>query len=124
MDPYVLFNLKFDEFLADLVATYPEETDIQAMRNMLEWTIKFMGPKIPQEMFNNCVVIPYGDKIMAKNESFFLEEYQHDNRQQYVDINIVNKLKTNWRKLTVENKDAVWKYLHVLMLINKKCTSQ
>jgi len=120
MDPYAIFNLKFEEFLTDLVETYPEETDLQAMRNMLDWSIKFLGVRVPQEMFNTCVAIPYGDKIMKKNEDFFLEECDYSNKQ-YVDINIVNKLKSKWRGLSPDNKEVVWKYMHVLMLINNKC---
>jgi len=119
MPPHSLFNKKFEEFLNDLVATYPEETDLRAMRSMLEWTIKAMGPKVPQEMFDSCVAVPYGDKIIARNESFFLEECPYDTR--YADINIVNKLKAKWKVLSDENKEVVWKYLLVLMVLNSKC---
>lgn len=122
MDPYELFNLKFQEFLEDLIATYPEETDIQAMLNMLHWTISVWGPKVPQEMFDSCVAIPYGEKIAAKNESFFLEECQYDNK--YADINIINKLKGKWKQLTPDNKEAVWKYMFVLIALNKKCVGK
>lgn len=122
MDPYALFNLKFQEFLEDLVATYPEETDLQVMLNMLTWTVSVMGPKVPQEMFHSCVAIPYGEKINARNESFFLEECHYDTR--YADINIINKLKSKWKQLTPDNKDIVWKYMFVLMALNKKCVEQ
>ena len=77
-----------------------------------------MGPKIPQEMFNSCVAVPYGDKINTKNEDFFLEECVYN--AQYADINIVNKLKNKWRTLNDDNKEVVWKYLHVLMALNSK----
>lgn len=119
MDTVELFNLKFSEFLEDLVASYPDETDLQAMHNMLAWTVKMMGPNVPQEMFNLCVAIPYGDKISAKNESFFLEECEYDTR--YADINIINKLKAKWKNLSNDNREIVWKYMHVLMLLNTKC---
>lgn len=119
IDPIELFNLKFSEFLEDLVASYPDETDLQAMHNMLSWTVKMMGPNVPQEMFNLCVAIPYGEKIMAKNESFFLEECEYDTR--YADINIINKLKAKWKNLSADNREVVWKYMHVLMLLNTKC---
>ena len=119
IDPHGLFNMKFEEFLDDLIETYPDEADLQAMRKMLDWTVKIMGPNVPQEMFNSCVAIPFGEKIMNKNESFFLEECVYDPK--YADINIVNKLKSKWKVLNADNKEVVWKYLHVLMIINKKC---
>lgn len=113
-----LFNLKIQEFMDDLIATYPEETDFQAMKNMLDWTIKFMGVNVPQEMFYSCVVLPYGDKIIAKHEGFFLEECVYDN--QYADINIINKLKNKWVTLNEDNKEVIWKYLHVLNTLSTK----
>lgn len=119
MNYYQIFNLKFQEFLEDLIATYPEETDLQAMANMLKWTISFMGEKVPQEMFDTCVAIPYSEKIKAKNESFFLEECVYDTR--FADINIINKLKGKWKNLNEENKEVVWKYMLVLIVLNERC---
>lgn len=119
IDSNTLFNKKFEEFLDDLIDTFPSESDLRAMRSMLDWSIRVMGVSVPQEMFNSCVAIPYGDKIMARNESFFLEECVYDTR--YADINIINKLKSKWTVITDENKTIVWKYMHVLMILNKKC---
>lgn len=119
IDVTQLFNMKFAEFLDDLVNSYPAETDLTAMRSMLTWTVDFMGPNVPREMFDSCVAVPYGDKIVARNEDFFLEECVYD--PTYADINIINKLKSKWKNLKECDKDIVWKYMHVLIALNKKC---
>lgn len=119
VDTYELFNMKFVEFLEDLIATYPEETDLQVMLDMLRLTIRVAGYKIPQEMFNICVANPFTEQISTCNESFFLEECSYDS--EYADINIINKLKSKWRMLKEDDKIVVWKYLHVLLALNKKC---
>jgi hypothetical protein len=103
----------------DLIATFPEETDLPAMKGMIECAIKFMGTNTPREMFDSCVVVPYGDRMRSKDESFFLEECSYDTN--YTDINIVNKLKKKWRIISADNKEIVWKYFHLLIILNEKC---
>jgi hypothetical protein len=119
LDSFVLFNKKFEEFLNDLIDTYPDENELKTMKNMLDWTIKYMGSKVLQEMFNLSVAIPYSDRIIQKDESFFLEECEYD--PQYADINIINKLKNRWKQLSEENRTVVWKYMLVLLVLNHKC---
>lgn len=122
LDSHQLFNMKFDEFLEDLVSTYPEEDELKAMKNMLDLSIKCMGSNVPQEMFNSCVAVPFGTRILTKDESFFLEECPYD--QRYADINIINKLKSKWKGLSSENKEVVWKYMKVLLVLNYRCGGQ
>ena len=117
MDPYHLLNLKLQEFVDDLLASYPGVTDIRVMKTMLNLTVA-MDIKLPQDMFNRCVVIPYEQQILAKDECFFLEEAYDP---QYADINIIEKLKGIWKTLPAEDKEIVWKYFQVLLVLNRRC---
>lgn len=119
------FNTKLDEFLRDLMSTFPEMKDIKVLRSGVQLA-KTMDIKMPQSFFNSHVAMRYEDKILEKDERFFLEEdYRELLSQkingQSIDMDIVGKLKQIWGTLDDDNKSVVWKYLHVLVLLNRKC---
>lgn len=115
-----MFNRKIDEFVNDLIVAFPEINDFKVFKSMLELTI-YMDPTAPQRMFNDTVAKKYTEKILDYNESFFLEEASYD--ENYTDINLVNKLKGVWKSLDTHNKSIIWKYLHVLLQLNRRCVN-
>lgn len=119
------FNAKLDEFLKDLLSTFPEMNDIKVLRSGLQLA-KTMDIKMPQTFFDKHVASLYEQKIIEQDEQFFLnEDYTQLLSQQVnghaIDLDIVGKLKQIWGTLDVENKCVIWKYLHVLVLLNRKC---
>ena len=59
----------------------------------------------------------YGDKIQAKDESFFMnEDYS---KRDDVNLNIVDKIKQYIRGMSPATKDTVWKYIDI---ITKLCS--
>jgi hypothetical protein len=107
----VLTAAFFDQFMAfasELGEMYPDDADF----SMFATTLKLM------KMTNPALVIKYvrdnvlqfEDKIMKKDESFFLEydfaEYAND-----VDMNIFTKLKAYIQTMSPESKVNVWKYI-------------
>jgi hypothetical protein len=115
------FNNKLDEFLKDLVSTFPEMNDIKVLRNGLQLA-KTIDPKLPQSVFNEHVVDVYEQRILDKDENFFLEEECHNIANKHgLDLDIMSKLKDIWTQLDKDNKEVIWKYLHVLVLLNRKC---
>ena len=117
MTPYEIFNEKMYEFIDDIVTSFPSEVEFQTFRTMLDMSVAF-SVKLPQEMFNTCVAIPYESEILNENEIFFLRETYDP---QYTDINIVNKLKALWKQLDAKEKQFIWKYMKVLVVLNKRC---
>lgn len=117
MSPFEIFNEKMYEFCDDIINSFPSESDFHTFKTMLDMSIAFSA-KLPQEMFNTCVAVPYEEEIINENETFFLRE-NYD--PQFADINIVNKLKTLWKQLNNDEKRIIWKYMKVLIILNKRC---
>lgn len=117
------FNNKLNEFLRDLCNSFPDMSDLKVLKNGLQLAIT-IDPRMPQNVFNMHVASTYEKKIIEKDEAFFLQEnYDTIAVQHGVDLDIIGKLKGIWATLNDENKDIIWKYLHVLVLLNKKCQS-
>ena len=126
---YESFNTKLEEFIGDLSATFPELNDIKSIKTSFVFA-KSMNPRMPQQLFKSYVADKFGEKIMARDEGFFLE---HDYKDVLDDsgmisgfdkssVDIIGQLKTMWKDMSTVNKDAVWKYLAVLVYLSDKCT--
>ena len=127
------FNNKLHEFMNDLVETFPELRDLRLMKSSFIM-VKSINPKLPQQIFNDHVANEFEDSIVARDEKFFMD-YDYDVILQKVQqhggdnvakldahgMNIVGYLKNIWKDLSNDNKDVIWKYLAVLLILNKKC---
>jgi predicted urease superfamily metal-dependent hydrolase len=76
-------------------------------------------------MFNKHVSIPYSERIVNTDDEFFLEKDYMDDVESVgkdVDFNygLVNKIKEFWKDMTDTNKEIVWKYLNLLVLLCDK----
>jgi hypothetical protein len=110
-----------DEFLKDLTNTFPDLKDIKLLRNGVN-IAKVADMKLPQQVFDQTVALKYEKQILEKDENFFMnEDYTEVLSTHGVDFNLVPQLKEVWTSLDESNKDAVWKYMQVLVLLNKKC---
>jgi hypothetical protein len=121
---FELFNKKLLEFVEDLIFIFPEENDFRVFKNTCQWAIR-IKMEFAQSLFHSCVYEPYGDKVINKDESFFIQEsfqeYDQYLSQYNNDLNLVQKIKNIWKDLDDLNKDAIWQYLRVLVVLNKKC---
>lgn len=119
-----LFNKKLFEFTEDLMFIFPEVADFRVFWDTVNWAVA-INRNIPQEFFNNCVVAPYTDKILNRDETFFLQE-SYDEYNAYLqeynnDLNLVQKLKSIWKDLDEGNKATIWTYLRLLLVLSEKC---
>ena len=63
----------------------------------------------------------YRDKVMVKDEAFMLDANFLDNEYRNSENeNIMNALKSEWKSLDEDEKEAIWKYLQVLMKLTDK----
>jgi calcineurin-like phosphoesterase family protein len=119
---YDLFNDKISEFLRDLIQSFPDITEFKKFKSGLNLVIN-VDPSSTQVMFNSFVVSKYKNAILSKDDVFFLEDEDIDvgtNRKDYW-INFINQLKSLWKTIDKNNKDIIWKYLHVLCILSDKC---
>jgi hypothetical protein len=121
-----LFNSKADEFCKDLVSTFPEVNEFKQLKSGM-LLLKNLDEKKPREIFHSFMTEQLKDKIITRDESFFMTEvHNHATNVDGIDTsqweNIVELLRNLWVGLSNDNKESIWKYFHVLITINDKCT--
>ena len=73
-------------------------------------------------IFDELVTQKYEKQIMSKDESFFLQHDYDDikNYDQNVTADLIQDLKNHWGSFNEENKEIVWKYMILLVSLDKK----
>jgi hypothetical protein len=115
----VLTQAFFDQFMAfstELCEMYPDDPDF----SMFSSTLKLM------KMTNPALVIKYvrdnvlqfEDKIMKKDESFFLD-YNFAEYAEAVDMNIFQKLRQYVSSMSPASKNSVWVYIQNIVRLAK-----
>lgn len=113
------FNDIFQELLKDLIKVFPEDAELRT----------YLFAVRAATMLNNFVVcdifyqhlITFKDQIIEKDERFFIEKDYSEFQSDKVDIRkLVHKLKICWTVLTDDNKETLWKYFKVLMILSTK----
>ena len=105
------FN-QFTDFLKQLENMYPDDTDFPVFITTLN-LLKSTNPILVVKFVKENIVDLYKDKILNKDESFFLD--QDYTKHGDVDLNIVHKLKKYVKDMSPNSKDVVWKYIDLLM---------
>jgi len=112
MDIVHVFNNKLEEMLLDVSRVAPE---FQEYKTFLDVGLN-MNKTIAIDMFSKYAP-KYESYILKKDETYFLNETYDDDDTQF---DMVDKIKKIWCTLSKENKEAIWKYLQVLILLQKK----
>lgn len=120
------FNEKCDEFCRDIITSFPNIEQFKHIKTGLN-LIKNIDMKTPQRIFhNNIYNTHYRDFILTKNEEFFLTnedfniQYSTNDKKQYWD-EFIDNIRLIWKTLSNEDKDIVWKYFHILVILSEKC---
>ena len=121
------FVTQLTTFNDELVKLFPEEKDFRIFKsavNLLKNTPFGDGNGKIYSIFINYIE-PYREKILVKDESFFLEnEYDNVVQANSKDLsNIIVKLKGLWRGLSDTTKDSIWGYLCLMIQISNKIES-
>ena len=115
------FNTQVQNLIVDLKKLYPNEKDINLFREKFK-LVKFANPRIIIENFI-VYVYPYKEFIMNKNEKYFIEEDNSINREcdkNEISLTKVINFKKLWEKTSDKNKDAIWKYFQVLIILAER----
>ena len=110
---------QFSSFLGELQEMYPDDTDfplcVTSVR-LLRSTNPSMLAKYIYENTNK-----YEDKIMARDEKFFLDTDFSEYSDYIEDMNIFGKLKQYVTNMSDSSKDSVWKYCQNIIRLAKAC---
>jgi hypothetical protein len=107
---------QFTSFSSELCEMYPDDADF----SMFATTLKLM------KMTNPALIIKYvrdnvlqfEDKIMKKDESFFLD-YNFAEYAEAVDMNIFQKLRQYIANMSPSSKNSVWVYIQNIVRLAK-----
>lgn len=120
-DIFEIFNAKLLEFIDDISAVYK---DSKKIKKGITLAI-LVDRKMPIRMFKEKVVIKYGDQISTRNEAFLMEEDYTSSianvvPSEFSSIDIVNELKSIWKSLDDDNKNAIWAHIQGLCALAKR----
>lgn len=104
------WNDMMDQFITELEKTFPEEKSIKKYHTSFD-LLRKSNPRKCVDAYM-AEVGPYQEKIMAKDESFFLDGSCHSDF-----LNEIN-IKKYWTPELSENtKGAIWQYLQTLYIL-------
>ena len=122
-----VFNKQIQEFCDQITQAFPNlltDPTIQKIYNTLLTTIS-LTPNVPIQLFYNNVINEYDEEILARNEEFFLENF---NKIKVTDksniepnqVNPIDIVKFVYKDASAENKKIIWDYIQRLRLISIK----
>jgi len=109
------FN-QFLAFLGELKEMYPEDPDFSGFQTAIT-LIRNTNPMLAVNYIKSEVVDPFQDKIVARDESFFMDQ---DYTQKNADMNVIFKLKEYVKGMSPASKEVVWQYIDLLMKLTLK----
>jgi len=117
-----VFTNLINHFLLELTQIFPEEKNLQCYYLSVTGINK-VNPRMTLDYFK-YYVIPYKNLIVARNESFFMEDYDENVGLNENSIIHGTRLKELWKVMSNETKEKVWEYFENLIkiteLANKK----
>jgi hypothetical protein len=113
------FNDTFKEFIDDLIIQYPDDPDFGIYKIGM-YTALSSDDYFIINMFNYYVTSIYGDRILQRNEDFFLNHEMTNNCIDNNAMNIIHKIQIYWIEMSDDIKNIIWKYFRVLVHLDKK----
>jgi hypothetical protein len=110
------FN-QFNAFLGELKNMYPEDEDFPVFISTLSM-MKVANPMLVVNFVKSEIIVPFGDKIRVRDESFFMSQ-DYEARED-VDLNIVEKIKQYIQGMSHATKETVWKYIEIITTLCSK----
>ena len=120
------FNKKLTEFGRDLARLYPSDPDILSFKASLA-CMTLVDPKKPERLYHAHVCKPYGERLLSRDESFFLtsneiESAVEAHAAEFPEMTraLLSKLREYWSLMSEGDKTAVWNYFKVLTMLSSK----
>jgi hypothetical protein len=106
------FNTQLMKFFAELCKLYPDNRDFKAIKGQIRTGLN-LDKKLAVKMFHEYVVKEFKEKILQKDEEFFLNFDVSG-----TDLESLNYIKNIWRDANEDVKNAVYKYI---LLLTRLC---
>lgn len=104
------FNDLMEQFIDELVRTFPEEQKlIREYQESFEMA-KMANDRLPLKTFMQ-EVSPYASQIMSRDETFFTD---HADEIEFLKN---TNMKKYWPAISENTKNAMWQYLHTLYML-------
>lgn len=112
------------QFSKDIANAYGnDKNDLQTMHSSL-LIVANAFPDTVCQVFHTHVAQPYGDKINARDEAFFMSpdlDSEVAMRECPVDpMPFIKHLRSVWAYLNNDDKNNVWMYMHALVTLSNK----
>ena len=122
MSTLTAFNTQLERLVKDLITYFPESKDFKLFESSFQ-LLKQANPRKILELFKIHILSKYKQYILDKNENFFLSNDYNDivvtNDNNYAEL-LMLRLKDNWRSIDGKNKEIIWKYFQVLIVLSEK----
>ena len=118
----VLMKAFFEQLISfskELTEMYPEDVDFSFLLTSIQ-LMKTTNPALVIKTVNDNVA-GLEEKIMAKDESFFLNHDFQEFAGQVEDVNLFSKLKQYVTIMPPASKENVWKYVQNITRLAKAC---
>lgn len=114
-----IFLQQTDNFINELCTIFPNNSDILLFREKYN-LIRSANSKLVIQYFVQYIY-PHKDKILAQDESFFLEGGGQEELKGNSGLKFRDNIKTLWiGEMSEQNKDIVWKYFKIFVILCEK----
>lgn len=118
--PLGIFNIKLITFFEDLQETFPEEKDIRTSLEALRGAKK-INPKLLLDIFYENVTRHLRDEILAEDEEKVIAFARTSIQTQFNEVSVALMIfDKHWPSMSEHNKEAIWKYMKILVLLSEK----
>ena len=109
-----------EKFINELSDMYPEDNHFDLAKNTL-YLLKKTNPRKVLEFFYTYLVVPYEQKIIERDETFFFNKSYDGEVSEYVkSLNVITNLKRYWSSMTDKTKETIWLYMNLMVKLSKK----
>ena len=124
------FNNQLSDLIKDLIYLYPGNKRFVVFNQKL-LILRQANPRLIIEKFIEFIY-PFKKEILSEDDKYFTKKSNDDNikdiynnqeslnDQNYIPIEYALNLKDLWLDMSQENKDSVWKYFKVLIILCEK----
>tara|TARA_A200000113_G_C8750551_1_gene317750 strand:- start:20 stop:409 length:390 start_codon:yes stop_codon:yes gene_type:complete len=116
------FNQQFESFIADVLAVFPENEDLQFTQVAIK-TIRKANPRMLIATWKESVTDIYGDEIENGNKDFFLnKDYGQDlegNESASKIMESIDRLRAPIREMGADNQNKAMQYVQNLTKLSR-----
>lgn len=121
--PLTTFCNMLVRFFEDLRDTFPEEKEIKVALEMIQNARK-INPRLVLDMFTEHVGEPLREAIKDEDEKQIIAFAKERLSQQFNEIMTALAIfDRHWHTLGEKNRESIWKYLKVLVVLGDKAKS-